>query len=49
MARQSPAQQKIVKRVMHEFKEGSLERPDGERVEDSKQAIAIALHEAGAC
>lgn len=48
MARQSPAQKKTVERVMHEFKHGELEQRDGEPVKDAKQAIAIALHEAGA-
>ena len=48
MAKQSPAQQKTVARVMHEFKRGELEKPDGKPVDDTKQAIAIALHEAGA-
>lgn len=33
---------------MHEFKHGELEQRDGEPVKDPKQAIAIALHEAGA-
>ena len=40
MAKQSPAQQSTVERVMDEFKHGELEQ--------RKQAIAIALHEAGA-
>ena len=48
MAGQSPAQKETVARVMHEFKEGGLERSDGEPVRDPKQAIAIALREAGA-
>lgn len=45
---QSEAQKKTVRRVMHEFKHGQLTRGRGGRVENPKQAIAIALHEAGA-
>jgi hypothetical protein len=46
---QSPAQKKTVERVMHEFKHGELKTAGGERkVKNPKQAIAIALHEAGA-
>ncbi len=48
MATQSAAQQKTVARVMHQFKHRELEKNDGTPVEDPKQAIAIALHEAGA-
>ena len=50
MARhQSPAQKKTVERVMHEFKHGELKTARGKRkVKNPKQAIAIALHEAGA-
>ena len=48
MARQSKSQQKIVERVMHEFKEGDLATSGGRQVIDRKQAVAIALHEAGA-
>ena len=47
MAKQTPAQKETVERVMHEFKHGELERNDGRKVEDPKQAIAIALREAG--
>ncbi len=46
---QSPAQKKTVQRVMHEFKHGELKSARGARnVKNQKQAIAIALHEAGA-
>ncbi|MBV9859172.1 MAG: hypothetical protein JO038_03570 [Alphaproteobacteria bacterium] len=46
---QSPAQKKTVERVMHEFKHGELKTAAGKRkVKNPKQAIAIALHEAGA-
>ena len=48
MVKQSPAQKETVERVMHEFKHGELEKRDGEPVKNPKQAIAIALHEAGA-
>ncbi len=48
MAKQSPAQKDTVERVMHEFKHGELENRGGKRVKNPKQAIAIALHEAGA-
>ncbi len=50
MARgQSPAQRETIERVMHEFKEGELKTARGKRtVKNPKQAIAIALHEAGA-
>ena len=47
MAKQSAKQKSIVGRVMHEFKRGELDGRDGEPVTDPKQAIAIALHEAG--
>ncbi len=50
MAKETPAQQKTVDRVMHEFKHGELESgPDGKagKVKDPKQALAIALSEAG--
>ena len=46
--RQTPAQQKKVAQVMHEFKEGELESSTGQKVDHPKQAIAIALSEAGA-
>ena len=49
MARQSKAQKETVERVMHEFKHGKLRiRGTGPKVKKPKQAIAIALHEAGA-
>ena len=49
MARhQSQRQKKTVRRVMHEFKHGQLERGHSGKVENPKQAIAIALREAGA-
>ncbi len=46
---QSPAQRKTVDRVMHEYKHGELKTARGARkVKNPKQAVAIALHEAGA-
>jgi hypothetical protein len=49
MAKQSKAQKETVGRVMHEFKHGELRiRGTGPKVKNPKQAIAIALHEAGA-
>src|SRR5688572_26693626 len=46
---QTPAQRETVGRVMHEFKHGELKTARGTRkVKNPKQAIAIALHEAGA-
>ncbi len=48
MARASKAQQETIKRVLHEFKHGELESSSGQKVKNPKQAIAVALHEAGA-
>lgn len=46
---QSKEQRETVARVMHEFKHGELQmRGSGPKVKNPKQAIAIALHEAGA-
>ena len=48
-ARQTPSQKQTVQRVMHEFKHGELKTARGTRkVKSRKQAVAIALHEAGA-
>jgi hypothetical protein len=44
--RQTPEQKKTLGRVMHEFKHRELES-HGRKVRNPKQAIAIALHEAG--
>jgi general stress protein YciG len=46
--KQNPAQKETVGRVMHEFKHGELETSRGSPVKNPKQAVAIALHEAGA-
>jgi hypothetical protein len=51
MARSSPRQRKTEGRVMHEFKHGELKSGRGGaggRVKNRRQAIAIALKEAGA-
>jgi hypothetical protein len=46
---QTPAQRGTIGRVMHEFKHGDLKTARGKRtVRNPKQAIAIALREAGA-
>ena len=46
---QTPGQPATVERVMHEFKHGELKTARGERkVKNPKQAVAIALREAGA-
>jgi len=51
MPRSSPRQRKTLGRVMHEFKHGELKSGPGGRagkVKNRRQAIAIALREAGA-
>jgi hypothetical protein len=51
MPKASPRQRKTMGRVMHEFKHGELKRSPGGKggkVKSRRQAIAIALHEAGA-
>lgn len=48
MAKTSPRQRKTAGRVMHEFKHGELKSGRGGKVKSRRQAIAIALHEAGA-
>ncbi len=47
MGKKSLKGQKKVQVVMHEFKKGTLHSGGGGVVKDRKQAIAIALHEAG--
>ena len=50
MPKQSKGQKQTVERVMHEFKHGELKSGAGGKagkVKSPKQAIAIALHEAG--
>jgi len=48
MAKTSPKQRKTAGRVMHEFKHGELKSGRGGKVRSRRQAIAIALREAGA-
>jgi hypothetical protein len=49
MPKETKGQKETVERVMHEFKHGELRSAgDGEKVKNRKQAIAIALGEAGA-
>jgi hypothetical protein len=46
--KQNSEQKETVGRVMHEYKQGELKtRGSGPKVRSPKQAIAIALHEAG--
>jgi len=47
MAKLSSEQKKTVGRVMHEFKHGELRKGRGGKVKNPRQAIAIALSEAG--
>ena len=47
MAKTTPRQRKTTGRVMHEYKHGELKSGRGGKVKSRKQAIAIALHEAG--
>jgi hypothetical protein len=51
MAKESPAQRETAGRVMHEYAHGELKSGKagkGGKVKSRRQAIAIALHEAGA-
>lgn len=48
MPKESKGQKETVGRVMHEYKHGELETGAGKRVKSRRQAIAVALHEAGA-
>lgn len=47
LVKASPDQKKKVKKVMDEWKSGKLKSSSGDKVGDQKQAIAIALSEAG--
>ena len=47
-SKQSPEQKETIERVMHEIKHGELSIRGGKKVKNPRQAIAIALHEAGA-
>lgn len=47
--KQTERQKKKIEKVMHEYKHGDLESgKSGKKVKSRKQAIAIALSEAGA-
>ncbi len=48
LAKQSGAQSRTVGRVMHEWKHGELERSRGGKVKSRRQAVVVALSEAGA-
>ena len=43
----SPKAKKKVEKVMGEFKRGKLKSGSGQKVKSQKQAVAIALSEAG--
>jgi hypothetical protein len=47
MARQSKGQRETMERVLHEYKRGELKSGRGARVKSRRQAVAIALNEAG--
>ena len=47
MAKQTKAQGEVVERVMHEYAHHELKTSAGDAVTDRRQAIAIALSEAG--
>ncbi len=48
MPKETKEQKATVGRVMHEYKHGELETGTGKPVKSRRQAVAIALHEAGA-
>ena len=48
MPKETKGQKETVDRVMHEYKHHELKSGSGKMVKNPKQAIAIALHEAGA-
>jgi hypothetical protein len=48
MPKETKEQKETVGRVMHEYKHGELESGTGKPVKSRRQAVAIALHEAGA-
>jgi hypothetical protein len=47
MAKKPTKAQKKVEKVMSEYKSGSLKSSSGQKVTSRKQAIAIAMSEAG--
>lgn len=46
-SKETPAQKNKIKKVMDEYKKGELKSSSGQKVTNEKQAIAIALSEAG--
>jgi len=46
MAKRATKDRSKVKKVMHEYKEGTLKSGSGETVRNRKQAVAIGLSEA---
>jgi hypothetical protein len=48
MPKENTEQKKTVGRVMHEYKHGELKGGRGRKVKNPRQAVAIALNEAGA-
>lgn len=48
MPKETAQQKNTVGRIMHEFKHGELESSHGDKVKNPRQAVAIALSEAGA-
>lgn len=48
MAKETAGQKATIDRVMHEFKDGTLESSSGAKVKSRRQAVAIGLSEAGA-
>ncbi len=47
MPKETSGQSEVMDRVMHEYKHGELESGGGAKVKSRKQAVAIALKEAG--
>ena len=45
--KETPQQEAKIKKVMEEYKDGELKSSSGQKVTNEKQAIAIALSEAG--
>ena len=48
MPKETKGQKETVGRVMHDYKHGELETGTGKPVKSRRQAVAIALREAGA-
>jgi hypothetical protein len=48
MPKETKGQKETVGRVMHEYQRGELQTGTGQPVKSRRQAVAIALHEAGA-